>query len=447
QLAGAAAEVPALATRAAGWLPNEYGGKQAVEATKALEGVGGKEGHVVGEFAAPFLFPWGRAAEGIGEGAGALGRAVGLTGKAAETAEAAAPAAEVVAKDVPLLKRMGSGALSAAPGGALWGGTQFGGTEEDYGRRLTEKGVGAAGGALGGASLGAAGAFGSKAMEKMAAISAEGGDKAAKELTGKVAATVEGGLKAKETEAREAEAWKTHLEGLTEQQQRDVNMIADLRQMREDRRATFGGNAPKDFNARRQMVEETQKLREDAKRAGLSAEETNARVMDETERVALAEAAAFGLEADLRARPQATPQEVGGKLQQAASNIYEHGVAARKKAAGIEQVLAKADKPVDAAGVVNYVDKVVEDIPSTHPARAVLERVKRDAMGAKEESAEQTPEILPGETPSQASARRAKSQEASEAAKDEPGTMSLRKLEALRSTIRSALQTKTMKLD
>src|SRR5208283_2028741 len=255
------------------------------------------------------------------------------------------------------------------------------------------------------------------------------------------------GLKAKETEAREAEAWKTHLEGLTEQQQRDVNRIADLRQMREDRRATCGGNAPKDFNARRQMIEETQKLREDAKRAGLSAEETNARVMDETERVALAEAAAFGLEADLRARPQATPQEVGGKLQQAASDIYEHGVAARKKAAGIEQVLAKADKPVDAAGVVNYVDKVVEDIPSTHPARAVLERVKRDAMGVKEESAEQTPEILPGETPSQASARRAKSQEASEAAKDEPGTMSLRKLEALRSTIRSALQTKTMKLD
>src|SRR5208283_703927 len=127
QLAGAAAEVPALATRAAGWLPNEYGGKQAVEATKALEGVGGKEGHVVGEFAAPFLFPWGRAAEGLGAGAGALGRAVGLTGKAAETAEAAAPAAEA-AKDVPLLKRMGSGALSAAPGGALWGGTQFGGT-------------------------------------------------------------------------------------------------------------------------------------------------------------------------------------------------------------------------------------------------------------------------------------------------------------------------------
>src|SRR5208283_4475756 len=124
-------------------------------------------------------------------------------------------------------------------------------------------------------------------MEKMAAISAEGGDKAAKELTGKIAATVEGGLKAKETEAREAEAWKTHLEGLTEQQQRDVNRIADLRQMREDRRATFGGNAPKDFNARRQMVEETQKLREDAKRAGLSAEETNARVMDETERVEL----------------------------------------------------------------------------------------------------------------------------------------------------------------
>src|SRR5208283_1248841 len=114
QLAGYAAEVPMLATRAAGWLPNEYGGKEAVGATKALENV--------------------------------------------------APAA---AKDVPLLKRMGAGALNAVPGGVLWGGTQFGGTEEDYKRRLTEKTIGAVGGGIGGAGLGAAGAFGAKAMEKM----------------------------------------------------------------------------------------------------------------------------------------------------------------------------------------------------------------------------------------------------------------------------------------
>jgi GH24 family phage-related lysozyme (muramidase) len=452
QLAGMAAEVPALVTRAAGLLPNEYGGKQAVEATKALESVGPTESHVIGRVVAP-LAVGGPLGGAMRAGAGLAGRALGFGAEAAEEAIPAAEAATTAAQKLPLGKAMLKHGIQIGEGGALYGLTQGGGTEEDYEKRLKDKAFEGVFGGVGGAALGAGGTVlwrgGAKALEAAGVLRSGSEEAAARKVAGGVTEKLDEAIKSRQADIAKADYWRDEGIKFSREQQDKLNRYAALREMLEERRTGVGGGTvPKEFSARREMVENMRALRAEAEAKGWTPEELNSRVVAEERRVTLAELAAERLAKEDLARSTASPQEVGGPLQEAASNIYEAGVAARVTEAGIPEVLEAAGREprYTAHGVLDYVDEELPHI--NNPAtRSALERFRRDAMGERlEGEAEEIPQMLPGETPSAAAARRAEAEAARGAAEQEPGKMSLDRLYSLRKDVSSALATKRMQL-
>jgi len=451
QMLGLGSGAVQFGTKLAGLLPNELGGKQAVEATKKLEALGAKPAQEVGELGAAFALPVGRLLGVAGKGAEALSGAGKL---AAEEAPAAVEAATKAPAAISRLKQAAEGVKTGAKTGALYGTAESGGTEEDYGRRLEEKGLGGVLGGVTGAGLGmlpvgfgALGDLASATKRAYGSWASGAGEEGARRFVPAVQKIIGEAAESKGEEAARSSALADVKKGFAENGQRELDRLAALRQALGDRRRATGVERPTEFRAADEMASEIQRMRAHAETNGLTPQESEQLVLAEQRKVAAEELAAEAFTHDLQARPNAEPKEVGDKIQQAAKQIYDEGVALRRRESGIDKIISAAGRQENysADTLTDYIKSEAEHV-SNASEQAMFRHFESVARGAKPEAEEIVEEHLPGEKPSERAARVEKAQQAAKEQAEAPGKMSLNKLESLRKDIGSALQTKQLAL-